>query len=323
MSQFERLTYIDRAARESGGVTVEDVAHHFEVSPRQVKRDIEYLRCRLNAPIEYFRGELRYRYTSEFDGLRFADEQALVFHSLVRSLIQSEHYIPVFSDEILESIAARISRDYLPVSERISYHLPVSGRLDIETFTTICQGMLTRKRLDIVYVKSSGERSERRIEAERLINYTGRWYMVAFDLLRKDFRVFHLSRIESVALSTKDCTGTGTPSRERALDRYLKAGFGIFMGTKVENAVIRFTGQAASVVAEQIWHPAQKIEHFGEGETACTVLSIPVAAWTELLGRVLSFGASAEPLQPEGLRVEWKQTISEMAKLAAKPITKV
>ena len=44
MSQFERIACIDRLLREQGSVRTTEVAERFEVSGRQVKRDIEYLR---------------------------------------------------------------------------------------------------------------------------------------------------------------------------------------------------------------------------------------------------------------------------------------
>ena len=48
MSQTERILYIDRNLRTDRYLTVQDVADYFEVSTRQVKRDIEYLRDRFN-----------------------------------------------------------------------------------------------------------------------------------------------------------------------------------------------------------------------------------------------------------------------------------
>jgi len=42
MSQFERFACIDRLLREHGSVRTAEVAERFEVSPRQIKRDIEF-----------------------------------------------------------------------------------------------------------------------------------------------------------------------------------------------------------------------------------------------------------------------------------------
>jgi DeoR/GlpR family transcriptional regulator of sugar metabolism len=53
MSQFERISYIDRAIHERGAVTTREVATHFENSERQIKRDIEYMRDRIGMSLVY------------------------------------------------------------------------------------------------------------------------------------------------------------------------------------------------------------------------------------------------------------------------------
>ena len=68
MSNFERITAIDRALR-GGGVTAAEIARRYEVDHRTVKRDIEYLRDRLNAPIEWNPASKQYEYTREFTDL--------------------------------------------------------------------------------------------------------------------------------------------------------------------------------------------------------------------------------------------------------------
>jgi predicted DNA-binding transcriptional regulator YafY len=52
VSQMEWIFFIGRAIQERGGVTVRAISSTFEVSERQVKRDIEYLRFRLGTPVE-------------------------------------------------------------------------------------------------------------------------------------------------------------------------------------------------------------------------------------------------------------------------------
>ncbi|MGO8695689.1 MAG: WYL domain-containing protein [Rectinemataceae bacterium] len=47
-----------------------------------------------------------------------------------------------------------------------------------------------------------------------------------------------------------------------------------------------------------------------------TDITVPVADWTELLGRVLSFGSAAEALAPPELRKAWKDEIRRMGKKA-------
>ena len=65
MSQTERILFIDRRIRLAGKTTINETADKFEVSVRQVKRDIEYLRDRLQAPIIYDRKLKGYIYICE------------------------------------------------------------------------------------------------------------------------------------------------------------------------------------------------------------------------------------------------------------------
>ena len=164
MSQFERIACIDRLLREQGSVRTAEVAERFEVSGRQVKRDIEYLRDRLDAPIAYSRSRRAYCYERPFDELRFADEKLLLFYVLARSLAANEHYVPIVSAELLANLESHLARDYRPVSERISYELSLAEHLSMEDFTTVCQAMLLGRRLDLVYVDAKARCSERSVE---------------------------------------------------------------------------------------------------------------------------------------------------------------
>jgi len=319
MSQFERIAFIDRVLREHGGITAKDTAQRFEVSIRQIKRDIEYLRDRLLAPIAYDAKQKIYRYEQPFDALRFADEKLLLFYVLLKSLALNEHYVPVVSGELIEEVGSRVSKDYRTVSERISYELPISESVDMEDFTALCQAMLLQHRLDIEYKNAKGEQSKRSVEPERLLNYGGRWYLIAFDLLRGDLRTFHLSRLLSVSISRERSTNCDRPEYRQILENYLASGFGIFKGRETESAVIRVRGLAAALIARQTWHPEQLIRQGVEPDgTPYTDMTLPVADWRELLGRVLSFGASAEAIAPPVFRHLWREEIRKMAEQAEK-----
>ena len=318
MSQIERITFIDRRLRERGAVSAAEIARRFEVSTRQALRDIEYLRDRLDAPIDWDPKSRAYRYGKPFEALRFADQKLLLFHALARSMAANESYIPVVSGEIIAELESHIARDYRPVAERIMWEIPVSERLAMDDFTTACQAMLLGMRLELAYTNAAGERSERSVEPERLINYSGRWYLVAWDLGRAALRTFHLSRAERVALGRERAAAprpAGATPEE--VERFVGSGFGMFKGSETVSARVRVRGRAAALVARQEWHPKQRVERGVEADgEPWTDLSFPVAEVTELLGRLLSFGAAAEPLEPPELRRRWEEEIGRMAALA-------
>lgn len=328
MSQFERISYIDRRLRESGAVSSSEAARRFEVSPRQVKRDIEYLRDRLDAPIVYDRVTKAYRYERPFTALRFADEKLLIFYVLLKSIAVNHHYVPVATAELLDTVEKWVSPDYRKVSERISYAIPVSESIDdMEDFTTICQAMVVGKRLDIDYENVAGERHTRSVEPERLVNYAGRWYLIGYDHLRDDVRTFHLSRMHRISLSHERAGFPEDPKHCEEVERYLASGFGIFNGQVTARATVRIHGQAAPLVARQHWHPEQSLA-VGTAPDGLpfTELTVPVSDWRELLSRVLSFGSSGEAVAPPEFRRLWEEEVRKMgervANLPRRPVQK-
>ena len=78
MGNLERIVFIDRHIRERGGVRVAEIVGRFEVSERQAKRDLEYLRYRLGVLLEWDASKRAYHYTEVFPGLDFADAKALL-----------------------------------------------------------------------------------------------------------------------------------------------------------------------------------------------------------------------------------------------------
>ena len=208
------------------------------------------------------------------------------------------------SAELLANLESHLARDYRSVSERISYELSLSEPLAMEDFTTVCQAMLLGRRLDLVYLSAKAQRSERSVEPQRLVNYAGRWYLVAWDLLRAALRTFHLSRVEKLSISGEHVASPPPPGRDAAsLEAFLAAGFGIFKGATTVEAKVRIRGPASALVARQSWHPKQRVERgVGNDGEPYTDITVPVADWTELLGRVLSFGSAAEALSPPEFR---------------------
>lgn len=311
MSAFERITYIDRRLRESGSITVKQVANHFEVAERQVKRDIEYLRWRLDAPIVYQASSRSYIYCKSFEKLRFADERMLLFYIMVRSIAAAPAYIPFISRETLENLEGSIGQGYRTVSEAIRYDVAVSEPVNLEHFSVLCHAIMQGVQVELSYTKADGETSTRIIEAQRLQNYMGKWYLVAYYPEKSELRTFLLNRIEAVRLlDFKVEWFAEKPSdKDHELDTYMESGFGVFHGDVIGKVTIRFDASLTSVIGKQTWHEQQK-DVIKEGAVERTV---PVTSYLEILGRVLSFGANARPTSPPEFVGLWQGQIKKMA----------
>src|SRR6516164_337734 len=87
MSQMERIYKLDRLFRRKRPPSKHEILDMFEISPAQFKRDLEYMRNRLGAPVTFDVEAGGYKYgTDEFNlpGLWFTEREVyslLVMHS--------------------------------------------------------------------------------------------------------------------------------------------------------------------------------------------------------------------------------------------------
>lgn len=72
---------------------------------------------------------------------------------------------------------------------------PSRAEIDPECLTAVAQACRDTERLRFGYTTASGETSERFVEPFRLVALGRRWYLVAFDLDRGDWRSFRLDRL--------------------------------------------------------------------------------------------------------------------------------
>lgn len=325
MSQTERILYIDRTITLKGKVTAAEAAAHFEISTRQIKRDIEYLRDRFSAPLVYDPEQKGYRYSKVFDDLEFADQKLTFFYIVMKSLTENGHYIPVYSDSILSTIESDVPGDFRSICSKITYQMPQTEFLNQQYFMDICIAMRDKKALNISYTNLKNEDTQRLVDPEHLINYTGSWYIICWDRGSKAIKTFNISRINEVqpsALSFEkhvQASKQQKPYKEELAD-YIANPFGIFKGKKLVKVTIRFYDTAQRIIEHQVWHPEQvkksNSELKGKSLVEYTDLTLPVADYTEILSKILSFGPLARPIGPDDLVTLWKERIHDMLKLA-------
>ncbi|MFZ1547523.1 MAG: WYL domain-containing protein [Candidatus Nitrotoga sp.] len=86
---------------------------------------------------------------------------------------------------------------------------------------------------------------------------------------------------------------------QQELKEYFENGYGIFSGTKVAWAKLRFTPQRARWVSTEQWHSEQKSGFDKEGYYC---LEVPYSDDRELLMDILKHGTEVEVIAPVALR---------------------
>ncbi|MDC7221908.1 MAG: WYL domain-containing protein [Spirochaetales bacterium] len=313
MSQTERIFYILEKLRRENRITTGATAKRFEVSSRTVKRDLEYIRDRLDYDLLWSGGEKHYYLSSrDLEKIRLKGEEELLFYSLAMGFCRNRKLMPLLSQSIEDHLAQILPPEYRELANHISYGLFDHSEPPSRFFSCILKGISERKSLDMVYSSLKGSHSERRVDPLHVKNWNGQWYLAAWCHLRKEIRLFHLNRIESLELSR---VSFEPPLDGVELEKRMNSGFGIMTELNRDGAgrdvTIRFSGKAALLTEGLVWHPSQSVYY--NKEEGRREFSFPVSSYEELLNRVFSYREEAEVLAPDELRELWKEKIRKMA----------
>jgi predicted DNA-binding transcriptional regulator YafY len=308
VDRTERFYRIDRLLRESRVVSIERFLDELSVSRATFKRDLEYMRDRLHAPIEWDRDAGGYRFIEhvkgnpeyELPGLWLNESEILALLSMESLLEEIE---PGLLGARLEPLKARLSAliestDHSAgeVRERIRVLRMGSRSRKIRHFEQVAFALMNRRRLHLDYfVRTRSELTHRDVSPQRLVHYRDNWYLDAWCHLADGVRSFALDAVERADVLDE----TARDIAVRDLDRMLGAGYGIFSGEKVRWARLRFSEQRARWVAAEEWHPQQRASF---DEAGRYVLEVPYSQDPELLMDILKHGPDVEVLEPPELR---------------------
>ena len=312
MSQAERLAKLRHHLDEGRCPTKAFLLDLLGVSPATLKRDIAYLRDRINVPIVFDRDRRGWRIDAhapkigtqyELPGLWFGADE-------IHALLTMQHLLAHLDAGGLlaphiEPLAKRLTQllgdgthHAADLARRIRVQTVGARKLHLPHFQAVGSALLQRRRLVIEYHgRSRDQRSEREVSPQRLIHYRDNWYLDAWCHLRRALRSFSVDAIARV--QALDKAAIEVPDGE--LDDVLGSGYGIFAGREVQWATLRFSAERARWVAAEMWHPKQRGRFEADG---CYVLELPYADPRELVMDILRHVPEVEVVGPEGLRDE-------------------
>lgn len=322
MDRTERFYKIDQMLQSRGRVKVREFLDELGISLATFKRDLEYMRSRLNAPIVWDRDQEAYRFEEgragkgpryELPGLWFSPSEA-------QALLTLEHLVeglePALLGAHVKPLKARLAallsvgdRSAEEVRKRIRVIPFGARRHEPKHFELIASAVLGRRRLKLTYWNRTKDQvTEREVSPQRLILYRNNWYLDAWCHLRNDLRSFALDAMRDVSM----VPGKVREVPDAELDAVLASGYGIFSGKKVQWATLRFTPERARYVAMEEWHPKQRARWEKDGSY---ILEVPFSSEKELMMDILKFGPDVEVLKPDVLRSEIHRRASRMSRI--------
>ena len=308
MDRLERFYKIHHLLTDRKTVGFSILQEELGISRASLKRDLEYMRSRFNAPIEYDREANGYRFGAprsgpryELPGLWFSADEAYALLSMQTLLAELQPgLLEAHVGPLQERLRAILGGEpaWKDIQHRIRVFQPERRSSPGSFFPMVARSVLTRSRLWIRHWNRKDDReTEREISPQRLVHYRGNWYLDAWCHLRNDLRSFAVDALREARLL--DARAKEVPNAE--LDEHLGSGYGIFAGRDVQWATLRFSPEAARWVSAQQWHPKQRTRSEPDGSLT---LEIPYAAEPELVMEILKFGPDVEVLLPQELKAK-------------------
>lgn len=319
MSQTERLIRMAAQLKTGRCIARDVLLSDFEISPATLKRDIAYLRERMNMPIVFARDRNGYRLepTAQQVGTQYELPGLWLAHDEIHALLTMQHLLanldaggllgphiaPLMTR--LTQLLRKGTHQPADLARRIRVQTVGARRVHLPHFQAVGSALLQRKRLVIDYHgRGRDVTQQREVSPQRLIHYRDNWYLDAWCHWRRALRSFSADSIRRVQVLARPAIDV--PDAE--LDDVLGSSYGIFAGREVQWATLRFTPERSKWVAAEMWHPKQRGAFDAEGRW---VLELPYADPRELVMDILRHLPEVEVVEPEWLRQSTLEKITE------------
>ncbi|MFV0136855.1 helix-turn-helix transcriptional regulator [Streptomyces sp. HMX87] len=294
-----RLLSLLQAHREWSG---NDLADRLGVSPRTVRRDVDRLR-ELGYPVNASPGTgggYQLGVGAELPPLLLDDDEAVavavglrtaagqgiegIGETSVRALAKLEQVLP----HRLRRRVGALNAFTVPMLRGVQ-----SSAVDPAVLTELAHLCRDAERLRFTYRGHGGTDSRRTVEPYRLVCTERRWYLVAFDLDRADWRTFRVDRVTPMPPHGPRFTPREPPAEDLAA--YVSRG----VSTRVyaEHAVVRLLVPLEEA-AERVSPSSGVLE--AEGPDSC-LLRTGAASLDLMVLHVMMLGLEFEVVEPAEL----------------------
>jgi len=188
-----------------------ELAQRLEVSARTLRRDVERLRD-LGYPVDAapgVAGGYRLAAGAHMPPLLLDDDEAVAIavglraaatasvegmeETSVRALAKLEQVLPDHLRRRVEAVHSSV----MP----LTWGGTDDSTVDAGALAVLAQGCRDREQVRFEYRRRDGDEARRLVEPHQLVSAGRRWYLVAWDVRRADWRTFRLDRLSQPALA--------------------------------------------------------------------------------------------------------------------------
>jgi predicted DNA-binding transcriptional regulator YafY len=200
-----------------------ELAGRLGVSGRTIRRDVERLR-RLGYPVDSLTGPAggyRLRAGTEIPPLLLDDEEAIAIavglRTAARTSVTGIEETAVRALVKLEQVLPKHVRRRVSALGSATVSSPAGGAtVDPQDLTVIATACRDSERLRFAYRSRDGIDSRREVEPHTLVNLGRRWYLLAWDCRREDWRSFRVDRLATPASTGVRFAARKLPAKDAA-----------------------------------------------------------------------------------------------------------
>lgn len=277
------------------------LAERYELSERQIQKDLDIIRHRLGLPLIHDGTGYSFERIPKLPAVQYTFSEAL---SLLLAVQSAQQVSGVGSPDLAAAIArlqsifppefstliTQINRQSTPPTQRTNRH---------QTLILLHRALLELRKARVVYSTRSrgGELSERVVHPYHIMPYVRSWQLIAYCEKRQDVLMFKVDRIHAITLLDEHYA----VPKDFNLDDYLGATWGMLRGDASEpvDVVLRFSPEAGAWVSEEQWHSSQQVEEQADGSV---LFKLHIAVTAEFVNWLMYYGSRVRVLEPEWLR---------------------
>ena len=303
--KVDRLVSIILLLLERERIGAQDLAAHFEVSPRTIYRDIDAINM-AGVPVRSTSGvgggfEIMEQYKLDKKVFSTADLSTILMGlSSLSNLIRGDELVHAIA-KVRSFIPAEQAKDIEVQSSQIYIDLsPWMGNRTVQPWLeTIRCAIQENRLLSFDYLDRHGNRTARRAEPYQLVLKGNQWYWHGFCRNRNDFRLFRLSRMANLTTLEEMFIPRKPPKLELDIS-------GLFHAQQTP-----ITLRIHKSVLERVLDYCNEEDISPDGDEHY-IVRYPFLERDFYYDILLGLGDQCECLSPEHVRAEMKRRIQKM-----------
>ena len=300
---LERMMHFHNLIKQESFPNCSKLAKEFGMTVRTVMRDLDFMRDRLNLPIEFNFQRNGFYYTEpvdQFPQLPFSEAEIfalLVAHKAVAQYRGTpfEQPLALAFNRLTGQLDSSAKYMLTNLDEALSFRPFAPEGNDLENFEILTRALKERRVLKFQYRNLDADKAQTRlVHPYHLACVDNHWYLFAFDVKRQAMRTFALPRLKSPEITTERFT---IPKKFN-LAEYLKGSLSVFKGEDDYEVVIEFDSWAADLIRGRKWHASQEIMELPHRQLR---MRLRLNSIHEAERWVLSWGQHATVVRPQAL----------------------